>query len=296
MGGNQQGSTVGPARGFESGVRSARARLARLDRVNLRERFSLLGIMVLAWFATFAGSWIAYDSYAYWAVNPGAPYNFDLTPDQHGAFRYSPAAAQVISLAHFLPWPVFAIAWLLLLGVVLAWLGRRWTLAMLAFAPIMWDAYLGNIEILLAGAIVLSFRWPGAWSFVLLTKVTPGIGLLWYVVRREWRNLAIALGTTVAIVAVSFALAPDLWFAWPRSILAVQGRPGALDLVLRIGAALLLVAWGARTDRRWVLIVAGTLALGWLDLKTTAMLAGLGAFLPRLPGDGPGPLPPAPRP
>jgi hypothetical protein len=32
-------------------------------------------------------------------------------------------------------------------------------------------------------------------------------------------------------------------------------------------------------------IVAGTLALAWLDLKTTAMLVGLAPFLPALPGD-----------
>jgi hypothetical protein len=31
-----------------------------------------------------------------------------------------------------------------------------------------------------------------------------GHRLLWFVVRREWRNLAIALGGTAAIVAVSF--------------------------------------------------------------------------------------------
>ena len=43
-------------------------------------------------------------------------------------------------------------------------------------------------------AIVLGFRWPFTWAFVLLTKVTPGVGLLWFAVRREWRSLAIALG------------------------------------------------------------------------------------------------------
>ena len=64
----------------------------------------------------------------------------------------------------------------------------------------------GNIHLLLAAAIVLGFRWPWTWSLVLLTKITPGIGLLWFVVRREWRNLTIALGGTAAIVAVSFVL------------------------------------------------------------------------------------------
>ena len=48
----------------------------------------------------------------------------------------------------------------------------------------------------MAAAIALGFRYPAAWSFLLLTKVTPGIGLVWFAVRREWRPLAIALGFT----------------------------------------------------------------------------------------------------
>ena len=53
---------------------------------------------------------------------------------------------------------------------------------------------------------MLGFRYPWTWGFVLLTKVTPGIGLLWFAVRREWRALAIALGVTGVIVAVSLVL------------------------------------------------------------------------------------------
>ena len=64
-----------------------------------------------------------------------------------------------------------------------------------------------------------AFRWPGTWSFVLLTKVTPGIGLLWFAARREWRNLAIALGVTAAIVAVSMAIDPALWRSWIELLL-----------------------------------------------------------------------------
>lgn len=259
--------------------------LDQLDQVVLRDRLSLAGIAVLAWFATFGGSWVAYDAYAYWSVDPKAPYHFDFNPDQYGAFRYSPAVAQLFSLFHLLPWPAFAIGWFVFLALVVAWLGRRWSLALLVFFPIVWDGYLGNIEILLAAAMVIGFRKPAAWSFVLLTKVTPGIGLLWFVARREWRNLAIALGATALIVGISFAIAPGLWLEWPRSILAVQGRPAPVSTVARVLAAALLVIWGARTNRPWTVIVAGTLALAWLDLKTTALLVGLAPFLPALPGD-----------
>jgi Glycosyltransferase family 87 len=271
------------------GVRELPARtlelLGQLDPVVLRDRLSLAGIAVLAWFAAFGGSWVAYDMYAYWSVDPHAPYHFDFSPDQYGAFRYSPAIAQLLSLFHFLPWPAFAIGWFAMLALVVAWLGRRWSLALLVFFPIVWDGYLGNIEIPLAAAMVLGFRRPAAWAFVLLTKVTPGIGLLWFVARREWRNLAIALGATAIIAGISFAIAPALWLEWPRSILSVQGRPAPVATVARVLAAALLVIWGARTNRPWTVIVAGTLALAWLDLKTTAMLIGLAPFLPALPGD-----------
>jgi hypothetical protein len=271
------------------GVRELPARtlelLGQLDQVVLRDRLSLAGIAVLAWFAAFGGSWVAYDTYAYWSVDARAPYHFDFSPDQYGAFRYSPAVAQILSLFHFLPWPAFAIGWFVILALVVAWLGRRWSLALLVFFPIVWDGYLGNIEILLAAAMVLGFRKPAAWSFVLLTKVTPGIGLLWFVARREWRNLAIALGATAIIAGISFVIAPALWLEWPRSILSVQGRPAPVATVARVLGAALLVIWGARTNRPWTVIVAGTLALAWLDLKTSAMLVGLAAFLPALPGD-----------
>ena len=41
--------------------------LGQLDPVVLRDRLSLAGIAVLAWFAAFGGSWVAYDMYAYWS-------------------------------------------------------------------------------------------------------------------------------------------------------------------------------------------------------------------------------------
>ena len=56
----------------------------------------------------------------------------------------------------------------------------------------------GNISLLLALAIVAGFSRPWTWAFVILTKITPGIGLLWFALRREWRSLAIALGATAA--------------------------------------------------------------------------------------------------
>ncbi len=101
---------------------------------------------------------------------------------------------------------------------------------------------------------------------MLLTKITPGVGLLWFVVRREWRNLAIALGGTALVVAVSFAIMPEAWFQWAEVLSRVAGRDGTwaavpIPFVVRVPFAVAIVVWGAWTGRRWTVPVAGMLAL-----------------------------------
>jgi hypothetical protein len=113
---------------------------------------------------------------------------------------------------------------------------------------------------------VLGFRWPAVWSFVLLTKITPGIGLLWFAVRREWRSLAIAIGATGAVVAVSYVLMPDAWRTWPQVLANNVGKNGTwaavpIPLAVRLPFAVALVVWGARTNRRWTVPVSAMLAL-----------------------------------
>ena len=216
------------------------------------------------------------DTYAYWSVDPAAPYEAHRDATQIGAFLYSPAAALIAGLFGALPWVVFAIGWLGLLVAALAWMGRWWTLALLAFPPVVYSLWLGNIDVLVAAAIVAGFRWPAAWAFVLLTKVTPGVGLLWFVVRREWRNLAIAVGATGAIGAVSLVLAPELWFAWPAALLTIEdGVFQPVPLWVRLVLAVVLVVWGARTGHRWTVAVAGAIAIPWISARSLAMLVGV---------------------
>jgi hypothetical protein len=134
----------------------------------------------------------------------------------------------------------------------------------------------GNIHILLAAAIVLGFRYAGTWAWVLLTKVTPGIGVLWFGVRREWRSLAIALGVTGGLVAVSLLLTPDLWFRWFAVLTGSVDvtRPSVLEIPVlpRLAVAAVLVAVAA--SRRWYALVpvAATLALPAIWVNSLAML------------------------
>jgi hypothetical protein len=269
-------------------------RRARLSWTRIvRDGVSVAGVIVFVWFST--GGWIlGLDSYAYWNVDPAAPYHLTGDPTQIGAFLYSPAAAQVAGLFGRLPWAAFFWIWLGLLVAALAWLGRWWTLALFAFPPVVLSLWLGNIDILLAAAMVAGFRWPAAWAFVLLTKVTPGVGLLWFAVRREWRSLAIALGATVIIAGVSFSLMPRLWFEWPAALMTIDDRVfQPVPLALRLPLAALLVVWGARSDRRWTVVVAGVLAIPWISARSLAMLAGVIPLLGREAGrypEGPAPV------
>jgi hypothetical protein len=163
-------------------------------------------------------------------------------------------------------------------------LARRWTLAWLVFPPVLIELYHGNIHLLLAAAIALGFRYPATWAFVLATKVTPGVGLIWFAVRREWRQLAIALGVTAALVAVSFAVDGRLWGEWLAQAIAPVtdesiGQPHLpVPLLLRLPLAAVLVAWGGLTNRRWTVPVAATLALPILWFSGLAVLTALFAI------------------
>jgi hypothetical protein len=194
------------------------------------------------------------------------------------AYVYSPAFLQLVSPLTALPWQAFMAAWTALLIAAVRFLtGPRLLAAGLLFPFTAMEVAGGNVSLLLAVAIALGFRWPATWALVLLTKITPGIGLLWFAVRGEWRSLAIALGATAAIAAVSYVTIPDAWPRWFEVIVANAGKGGTwasvpIPLLVRLPAAVALVVWGARTDRRWTVPVASMLALPALWYGGISML------------------------
>ena len=219
---------------------------------------------------------VGYDAWAYWTVHLPHPYSVPL--GGLGAFPYSPPVALAFQLFGALQWPVFLWLWIAMMAGTVAWLGGRWTLAVLAFPPVALELYHGNIHLFIAAAVVLGFSHPWTWSFVLLTKGTSGVGLLWFLVRREWRPLLIAVGVAGAIAVVSLLLAPSLWSEWVQFVLREPaGTPGGpsvpIPLWLRLAAAAGIVIWGARTNRRWTVAVGATLALPVLWLAGFSVLA-----------------------
>lgn len=249
---------------------------------------SIFGYLLFAWLMLIVpgypsfNSIVGFDSFAYWNVDALHPYGAAL--GTAGSFTYSPAFALAVSPAHLLPFGLFFVLWDSFLIINLTWLARRMTLVWLLFLPVPLELFHGNVHILLATVCVLGFDYPALWSIGLLTKVTPGVSLLWFVVRREWRSLAWALGATAAISAVSFAVAPGAWFDWVKFLGTSQAAgAGSNDwynflfppLWLRLVAASLLVVWGARTNRRWVVPVATAVAMPVFWVTTPAVLVAI---------------------
>jgi Glycosyltransferase family 87 len=237
-----------------------------------------------------------YDAHVYWlAAGSEHPYaatiasGFDDTVNPF-KYRYPPPLIQVLGPLHALPWPVFAALWTALIYLVFVTLAGRWALLLLLTPPVLEELLLGNVNLLIALAIVAGFRRPWAWSFVVLTKVSPGVGLLWFAVRREWRQLAIAILATACLGAVSFLLAPALWSEFVVAMrVQVSGLPSTapmniqIPVVLRLLVASGIVVVGARASKPWVVPVAAAIAAPAIWANVLAILV---AVIPLLEGRG----------
>ena len=233
------------------------------------------------------------DVHAYWVADPNNLYRPSADPLQSDAYLYSPAFEILVGWGRHLSFEAFTAIWRAILLATLVWLAGPLTLLVLFTVPVASEVNAGNIQLLLAAAIVLSFRgtdakpdrwsaWPSLWAFVLLTKVTPGIGLLWLAARRRWRAFAVAVAVTAAIAAITFMVWPDRWQAWVR-LLVAGGSPAPLAPFYLpfwprfIGAAAIVLV-GAWRGWRWPVVLAATLALPAFYTISPSMLVGVLPF------------------
>jgi hypothetical protein len=227
----------------------------------------VLAAVVLAWrwwLIVSAGHEL--DAGAYWWADPLDPYHRTEVATSR-AYLYSPAFVQAISPITELPWRIFHAVWTGLNFAALIFLLGPIGAALACFLPPVADELLiGNIHLLLAASIVVGFRHPAAWSLPLLTKVLPGVGLVWFAMRREWRSLALAMAVTLGIILVSLVIDAQLWVEWIRVLgsnarehVAVDLLPLPLAAKLGLGAAIVAIA--AILDRRWLVPFATFVAL-----------------------------------
>jgi hypothetical protein len=251
----------------------------------LRHGLVVAGLLFLGYLFVVIGPQaksVGFDALSYWIYSIDDPYR--ITHGTMGSFVYSPVAARMFQLDSLLPFWQFLWLWLGVLLATAIWLGGRRWLWVLAFPPVALELYHGNIHLLIAAAIVLGFRYPAAWAFVLLTKVAPGVGLLWFLVRREWRNLAVALGVTAALVAVSLVVDFRLWQEWiDKELLVSLRQPPSqpqidIPLLIRMPIAAAIVVWGALRNRKWTVPLAAALAMPVLWISAFAVLAALPAL------------------
>ena len=258
----------------------------------MRDRLLRDGFFILA--AVFVGlrllqvaPWAdSVDAYAYWSTRDGSMYGGPLGAEgagRVGAYLYSPAFAQVLTPLVALPWPIFDAVWTAINCAALWWLLGRWALPSLIFLPIPFEIVSGNVHLLIAASIVAALRLRMAefWALPILTKVTPGIGLLWHALRRDWRGLGAGIGVTAAIVLVSFLLDQEAWRTWiailQRDAAATQldttGWYLPIPLLIRAVVGVAVIVWGALTNRPWTVPIGVTIALPVLWLNGLAVLA-----------------------
>ncbi|MGZ8562035.1 MAG: glycosyltransferase family 87 protein [Candidatus Limnocylindria bacterium] len=229
--------------------------------------------------------YLAWDSHAYWvALGAADPYAGARVGDI-GSFLYPPPFLQLLAPLGRLPWPVFAFGWAaVLMATAIALLRRvphrfHWLLPLLVWIAAA-DIWAGNINLLLAYAVVVAMEWPVAWPVVGLTKVTPVIGLLWHLFRREWRATWIAIGLTASLGLLSWVAAPEMWRSWTSQVVfgaAVDGyyQSFPIPLFVRLPLAAMLLWWGARAGRPAMVPLACALALPVIWLNGLAL--GIGA-------------------
>jgi hypothetical protein len=221
----------------------------------------VVGVAVFLIFSLnpLTGGWR--DASAYYTLGLDDPYRLAYAS---GGVSYATPFFQVVEPLRWLGWPTFLFLW------TAAQLAALWIIAgpiaalVLMIPNVALEAWYANVNLMLALAITLGFRWPALWSAILLTKVTPGVGLVWFAVRREWGSLATVFGVTVAIAVASLWLSPGLWASW-LGALAVSAPPDrvadVIPLPLRVALAALVVAWGGLHDRPWTVPLGAAIAM-----------------------------------
>jgi len=239
-----------------------------------------IGAAAITWVSLTVSGGNPVDAYAYWRIDPAHPYTAG-----EFEFRYSPVVVQGLTPFLDLPFATFvAIIRLIDLAALVALAGPATVFALL-LPPVAAEINAANINLPLGLAVVAAFRWPALWAFPILVKITAGVGVIWFALRREWRSFAIAVGTTAGIVVVSFLANPSLWAQYAEYLLANPGEaagwPFPYPIWVRLPLALALLVWGSRTSRRWTVPAATLLALPLLFFQSPALLL---AILPTLRG------------
>jgi alpha-1,2-mannosyltransferase len=217
-------------------------------------------------------------------------------------FTYPPLAAVLFVPLHLLPMPLADLAMcvgsaaaLTTTTLLVAYRLRGWNkpaimlglaaaVAAFVFEPIRSTIGFGQINLMLMGLVALDCllpktRWPhGALvGLAAAVKLTPAVFVVYFLVRRQYREAAVATGTFVGLGVLGFALAPTdsakYWF-------------GVLLDPDRIGGATYAYNQNYQAMLSRVMADGATRSLLWLGLvAATGVLAAVVARRARASGD-----------
>ena len=258
------------------------------------------GAVRIARLASFAltvlGGIAAAAIWLYWQTAPGQGNPADLriyltTPFERpyegwvlgagDAFQYSPAFLQLVQPLKAVPFDVVLGAWRAVSLAIVVILAGPLTLPILLWGPVASEVNAGNVNLLIAAVVAVGFRRPAVWAFVLHTKITPAVGLLWFAVRRDWRGVGWPIGVAAGVAAVSFAISPGLWIDWVRLVIgnATSGAgvttfPYFIPLTVRLPVAAVIVLIAGARGWTWPVAIAATIAAPVLYYPTQAIAIG----------------------
>ena len=242
--------------------------------------FTVLGIVAVVYYWYFLtiqeNGAQPVDAIFYWRADPSNLYPHAAGGLSNG-YVYTPAFEFLAAPWRVLPFLTFVAIYRAILLGILFWLAGPLTLPVLLAFPVASEVAAGNIQLVLALALVLSRRWPAAWAVVLLTKVTPGVALLYHILRREWRQVAIAAVATGAVLVAALIL---YWGQWPAYIRLMSNpapavAPFYLPFWERLPFAVAIVAVGAWRGWWWTTVVAAFVALPAWYYISPALLVGV---------------------
>jgi hypothetical protein len=232
------------------------------------------------------------DEHAYWLAGQrllaGAPlYDPAATAVTPYAYWYPPPLAQVMApVSALLSSAQFSWAWTGLLLACLLWLGRGRplaALALVAFLPVAVELWFRNVHLILAAIVALAIlRWPWMFAVGAIIKLAPGLGILYLIVRRRWRDAVVAIAVGLVVVVASVILDPGAWRGFvdtiggrgPGDIAGLVPVPYWIRAVIGLGLTVVAGRLSARIGEP-LLVVAIVVASPTLWLDAFAILAAI---------------------
>lgn len=159
------------------------------------------------------------DIHAYYdaatRLNSGLPlYAGQGSVDNPEYYRYPPLVAILFRPLALLPFTAAALIWeAVTIAALLAtvWLlgfrrRRTWIALGILAGPIAWSVTIGQAQVVVT--LLLLIGNPSAVALATQLKLLPGLAAIYWIGRRDWRNLGRFVGWSLALVVIQLVLEP----------------------------------------------------------------------------------------